>query len=66
MCIRDSDQVVWEIGLILAVGNMLGAWVAARMAIKKGAGFVRWLLIAVVIVSAAVLLDIKAVVSNLF
>jgi len=51
-----NDQVRWFIGLVLAVGNMLGAWVASTMAVKRGAGFVRWLLIAVVAVSAVLLL----------
>jgi uncharacterized membrane protein YfcA len=51
-----NDQVRWFVGLILAIGNMLGAWVASRMAVKRGAGFVRWLLIAVVAVSAVLLL----------
>ena len=51
-----NDQVRWFVGLILALGNMLGAWVAARMAVKRGAGFVRWLLIAVVAVSAVLLI----------
>ena len=53
-----NGQVVWKIGLILAVGNMLGAWIAARMAVKRGAVFVRWLLIVVVAVSAAELLGL--------
>jgi uncharacterized membrane protein YfcA len=53
-----NGQVVWKIGLILAVGNMLGAWIAARMAVKRGAVFVRWLLIIVVSVSAAKLLGV--------
>jgi hypothetical protein len=53
-----NNQVVWGIGLILAIGNMLGAWVAARMAVERGATFVRWLLIAVVTVSAAELLGL--------
>lgn len=52
------DQVEWGIGLVLAIGNMLGAWVAARMAVRRGAGFVRWVLIAVVVISAAVLLGV--------
>lgn len=51
-----NDQVVWEAGLVLAAGNMLGAWVAARMAVKRGAVFVRWILIAVIVVSAFMLL----------
>jgi uncharacterized membrane protein YfcA len=61
-----NKQVVWGVGLILAVGNMLGAWVAARMAVKRGAAFVRWLLIAVVAVSAAKLLGIFDLVVQLF
>ena len=61
-----NGQVVWQIGLILAVGNMLGAWVGARMAVKRGAVFVRWLLIAVVAVSAAKLLGIFDLIGRLF
>ncbi|RME75152.1 MAG: sulfite exporter TauE/SafE family protein [Chloroflexi bacterium] len=53
-----NGQVVWQVGLVLAVGNMLGAWVASRMAVKRGANFVRWLLVAVVAVSAAKLLGL--------
>jgi hypothetical protein len=52
-----NDQVRWGIGLILAVGHMLGAWVAVHTAAQRGARFVRWLLIAVIIVSAAALLS---------
>ncbi|MDY7040842.1 MAG: sulfite exporter TauE/SafE family protein [Chloroflexota bacterium] len=61
-----NGQVRWEIGLILAVGNMLGAGVAARMAVERGAGFVRWLLIAVVVVSAARLLGLLDLIARLF
>lgn len=61
-----NGQVVWKIGLILAVGNMLGAWVAARMAVKRGAVFVRWLLIAVVAGSAAKLLGLFDLLARLF
>lgn len=53
-----NDQVRFEIGLILAVGNMLGAWVATKMAVEGGAEFVRHILIAVVVISALVLLGI--------
>ncbi len=53
-----NDQVHWEAGLTLAVGNMLGALVASRMAVKRGAGFVRVLLIGVVLVAAAELLGV--------
>lgn len=49
-------QVVWKVGLVLALGNMTGAWIAARMAVKRGVVFVRWLLVAVVLVSGLALL----------
>ncbi len=54
-----NDQVQWVLGLVLGVGNMLGAWVAARMAVQRGAAFVRYLLIAVIVVSALVLLEVS-------
>lgn len=53
-----NGQVVWSVGLILAIGNMLGAWAAARVAVEKGAVWVRRLLIAVILVSAASLLGV--------
>lgn len=61
-----NDQVVWSVGLILAVGNMLGAWVASRMAVKRGAVFVRWLLIVIVSVSALELLGLFDAIARLF
>jgi uncharacterized membrane protein YfcA len=60
-----NGQVDWFVGLILAVGNMLGALVAARMAVKRGAAFVRWLLLAVIIVSAAVFLGLIEFIKSL-
>ena len=54
-----NDQVQWREGLLLASGNMTGAWVATKMAVKRGAVFVRWLLIAVLVVSAIALLGIS-------
>lgn len=61
-----NGQVVWSVGLLLAVGNASGGWVASRMAVKRGAGFVRWLLIAVIIVSAAKLLGLFDVIAGWF
>lgn len=61
-----NDQVNWLVGLVLAIGNMAGAWVATRMAVQRGAGFVRWFLIAVVVVSAAMLLGLDSVVRQIF
>jgi uncharacterized membrane protein YfcA len=53
-----NDQVRWDLGLLLAAGNAAGAWAAARMAVEKGAEFVRWVLIAILVVSAAGLLGV--------
>jgi len=61
-----NDQVLWSMGLLLAVGNSLGGWIAARVAVERGANFVRWLLIAVVAVSAANLLGIFSWIGRLF
>jgi uncharacterized membrane protein YfcA len=44
-------QVDWGVGLVLGVGNMAGAFVATKMAIKRGTGFLRWFLVTVVLVS---------------
>ena len=51
-----EDQVDWLLGLLLAVGNMAGAWIGARVAVSWGPKFVRWVLIAVVAFSAVRLL----------
>jgi uncharacterized protein len=41
---------IWEIAMPMALANVLGATLGARLAIKKGAGLVRGLTIAVVLV----------------
>jgi uncharacterized membrane protein YfcA len=61
-----NDQVDWLIGFILAIGNMFGGWFAAKVAIKRGANWVRMLLIAVIIVSAANLLGLFDLIKSLF
>ena len=61
-----NDQVVWGIGLVMAAGTMPGAWVASRMAVKRGAPFVRWILIVVVLVSTAKLLGLFDLLARFF
>jgi uncharacterized protein len=39
------DQVNWIAGLILATGNMCGAWLGVHFAVKGGAKYVRYVLI---------------------
>jgi uncharacterized membrane protein YfcA len=48
-----DGQVVWLLGLVVAVGNVAGGVFGARTALKKGSGFVR--VIFVVVVSAMIL-----------
>ena len=53
-----NDQVRWDIGLLLAIGNAAGGWIAARMAVNRGAEFVRYVLIVVIVLAAANLLGV--------
>ena len=47
---QANGQVQWGVGLLLAVGNMIGAWLATRFAVEKGALWVRRFVIVVVLV----------------
>jgi uncharacterized membrane protein YfcA len=42
-------DVIWAISLPLAVGQLLGGWVGAHLAIRKGDSFVRAVVLVVVI-----------------
>ena len=53
-----NGQVDWLIGFLLAIGNAAGGWLAAKMAVERGAVFVRYILIAVVILSSLNLLGV--------
>lgn len=46
-----NDQVNYEYGLIHAIGNIIGAYVAAKYATKLGVKFIRILLIGVIVLS---------------
>ena len=50
-----NDQVQWTLGLLLGAGQAAGAWVAAHVAIDRGAEFVRWTVIVIVVLSAIAL-----------
>jgi uncharacterized membrane protein YfcA len=50
-----NDQIDWTLGVLLGSGQAVGAWVAARFAVTRGAGFVRAAVI-VITVGAAVAL----------
>jgi len=44
------NQINWLAGLILAVGNMAGAWLGVHFAVKGGAKYVRYVLILALII----------------
>ena len=47
-----NDLVDFKVGLILACGNMLGAWLGVRFSIKWGAKYIRYLLLVVLVIVA--------------
>ena len=42
-----SGYVLWKIGLAMALFNIVGALLGARLALRHGSGFVRWVFVAV-------------------
>ena len=53
-----NDQVDFKLGLILAVGSMLGALVATRVAVKWGPRVVRYFLLVILAVASLKLLGV--------
>ncbi len=47
-----NDKVQWKVGLVLAVGNGTGAWVASRVSVNKGDGFIKTFLVVMVVIMA--------------
>ena len=50
-----NGQVLWSLGLIVAAFQAAGAWFAARLAVQRGARFVRWVFIVIVVLSTGAL-----------
>jgi len=53
-----NDQVNWAYGLILTIGNVVGAYVASRLAVKRGVNFVRWVIVIVILLTSGHLFDL--------
>lgn len=53
------NQVHFLSGLLLALGGIFGAHIAASISIKKGASFIRYILLIMIFVSALKLLNIE-------
>jgi len=60
-----NQQVHFVVGLLLGVGSMLGSYIATKMAVNKGVGFIRIVLVLVVVVSAIKFLGIYDFIKDL-
>lgn len=63
-----NDQINWAYGLVMTLGNVGGAYLASRLAVSWGAEFVRWVIIVVILVTAAHLfniVDLKQLIQNI-
>jgi uncharacterized membrane protein YfcA len=49
----QASQVDLAVGGVLAIGQMSGAWVGSRLAVLKGATWIRWVLVVAAVVAAA-------------
>ena len=45
-------KINWWYGLTLAVGSLAGAFIASRLAVKRGVDFVKWIIVSVVLFTA--------------
>jgi uncharacterized membrane protein YfcA len=48
-----NKQINYEYGLIHAIGNIIGAFIASRFAVSWGANFVRWVIIVIILLTSA-------------
>jgi uncharacterized membrane protein YfcA len=59
-------QVNLPAGLLLGLGSLIGAWIGARAAIRRGQRFVRAVIVAGILLSIAALLELPARLLELF
>ena len=52
------QQVNYELGFTLAIGNMLGAYIASKTANRLGNNFIRYILLGILLISATKLLGL--------
>lgn len=55
-----SSLVDWHAGLVLAAGSGVGGYLGARLAVRHGAGWIRWVLVVTVTASALELLGVRS------
>lgn len=47
-----NDKIDWSLGLMVAIGNTIGAWIAARVNVKKGDKLIRYVMSVAVVIMA--------------
>mgnify|MGYP002065015671 FL=1 len=47
-----NDKINWKYGLIMSIGNIAGAWISSRLAVKKGDKYIRLFLVLMIFVMA--------------
>lgn len=58
-----NDKVNWVYGFVHAIGNVMGAFIASRYALTWGAGFIRWMIVVIIVITCIDLfglVDIRA------
>jgi uncharacterized membrane protein YfcA len=53
-----NDKIIFIPGLILALGNAIGAWLSAKISLRRGEKFIRFFLIVAVIIMSLKLFGI--------
>lgn len=53
-----NDMIHWHYALVLSAGQAAGAFIAARFTLKTNTGFIRWFMIAFIVIALAELLNI--------
>ena len=48
-----AGQVSLLAGGVLSLGNMTGAWIASNLAVSKGGGWIRWVVVVAALAAAA-------------
>ncbi|MFM1878958.1 MAG: hypothetical protein RLZZ241_1824 [Bacteroidota bacterium] len=46
------DKIIWKVGLVLAIGNIAGAWLSSRISVTKGDAYIKTFLIVMVMIMA--------------
>ena len=46
------NQVNWKYGLIMAIGAVIGALIASRLAVSRGVNFVKWVIVIVILLTS--------------